>query len=226
MGALETLRNQDVNFGDRTKLSGPSTKTLAWMNVPHAAPFTVYADARITGPAELIVPLVTIEWGAGTATVSAEYRIVGRLRVPLAASSIRVDARLVDHRGDPAPAGVVAEVTAFIACGTDGETIPNARALVQSGASGVLSDRSERVLALHGYNAGNDPLWLMLFEGHALPEPGAVPRMATPALRLFRMRPVSPREFVAGVVWAASSTPLFFTPAPGAALHVEAEILL
>jgi len=226
MGALETLRNQDVNFGDRTKLSGPSTKTLAWMNVPEAAPFTVYADAKITGPAALIIPLVTIEWGAGTATVSSEYRIVGRLRVPLAASSIRVDARLVDEGGAPVPAGVVAEVSAFIAAGTDGETIHNARTVVQSGTSGVLSVQSERVLAVHGYNAGSEPLWAMLFEGSALPVAGAVPRMATPAARLFRMRPASPREFVAGVVWAASSTPLVFTPAPGAALHVEAEILL
>ena len=226
MGTLEAFRNQDVNFGDRTKLSGPSTKTLAWMNVPEAAPFTVYADATITGPAGLIIPLVTIEWGAGTATVSSEYRIVGRLRVPLAASSIRVDARLVDDRGEPAPAGVSAEVSAFIATGVDGETLPNARAVVQSGASGVLSERSERVLAVHGYNAAADPAWLMLFEGRAVPAAGATPRLATPALRVFQIRPASPRDFVAGVVWAASSTPLAFTPAPDAALHLEAEMLL
>jgi hypothetical protein len=227
----KTRREQDVNFGDRTKLSGASgVKTLAWINVGESEPFTVYAEARLTGPAAVlphIVPLVTIDWGAGTATMAAEHRIVGRLRVPLVASFIRVEGRLVTDQGQPAPADVLAEVSAFIACGTDGETRHNARAIVQTGDSGVLSVRSERILAVAGYNGSAAPLWMMLFDGPALPAAGAVPRMAAPAPAggPFRMRPASPREFVGGVVWAASAAPLTLAPAAGAAFFVEAEIL-
>ncbi len=231
MHASQTHRQQDINFGDRTKLTGSTTKTLAWMNLDESASFTVYADARFTAgpPAALphLAAIVTIEWGAGAATVSAEYRIVGRLRVPLAASAIRVEGHLEDVRGLPVPGDVVAEVAAFIARGTDGETIPNAQTRVQSGAQGILSTRSERVLAVEGFNAGAGSLWVMLFEGPALPAAGAAPRMAAPAPAgaPFRMRPASAREFLGGVVWAASAAPLTFTPVPGAALYLEAEMV-
>ncbi len=231
MNASQTHRQQDVNFGDRTKLSGAGQKTLAWITLAESGPFTVYADVRFTaGSAAVLpflVPVVTIEWGAGTATMSAEYRIAGRLRVPLAASAIRVEGRLVDVRGGAVPPDVVAEVAAFIARGIDGETLLNARTVVQSGAEGSVSTESERVLAVDGFNAGPGAVWLMLFEGATAPSGGASPRMATPAPAgaPFRIRPSSPREFVGGVRWAASASPLTLTPVPGASLYVETELL-
>jgi hypothetical protein len=74
------------------------------------------------------------------------------------------------------------------------------------------------VLAVEGHNGAATPVWIMLFEGLEAPTPGALPRMAAPvtANGTFRIRPASPREFVGGVRWAASGTPLTFSPAASA----------
>jgi hypothetical protein len=159
--------------------------------------------------------------------VKADYRLAGRLRVPLVARTVAVDGRLVDLAGQAPPADVTAEIATFVACGIDGETILNARALVQTGAGGILSSRSERVLAVEGHNGSAGPVWVMLFEGAQPPASGDVPRMAARVRTNggFRMRPASPREFVGGVRWAASGTPIAFSPAAGASLLVEVELL-
>ncbi len=229
-----TRRDHDVNFGDRTKLTGGERKTLAWMSLDDSAAFTVYASARLSGPTALvsrIVPMVTIEWGHGGASIAADYPLVRRLRVPLAASTIKLEGRLVDiESGNPAPSDVHAEIAAFIAQGTDGETIPNTRTVVQSGASGILSEEPQQVLSVTGYLAtATSNLWLMLFDAVAVPPNGTPPRMAVPAHALatpFALRTISSRAFFAGVTWAASSTPLVLTHALQASLHLEAEFLL
>lgn len=233
MNASNALRDDDINFGDRTKLEGSTSKSLAIVTLAGSRPLTVYADVtKTTGPTpaaiERVVPIVTIEWGSGAASAKAEYRLAGRLRVPLVARSITVDGRLVDRvTGGSPPANVVMEVSVFIACGTDGQTILNTRTVVQTGADGVLSARSERVLAVSGHNGAASNVWIMLFEGATAPAAGDVPRMAAPApaMSTFRMRPASPRDFASGVRWAASSAPLAFAPAAGASLFVEAELL-
>lgn len=231
---FQTLRNHDVNFGDRTKLRGSERMTLAWINVEESAAYTVYASARLSGPAASVsrtVASVRIEWGHGGACVQADYPIVRRLRVPLAASMIKLEGSLLDvQTGAPAPSDVEAEISAFIACGTDNETIPNARTIVQSGESGVLGEGAQRILAVHGHNGGSVGLWLMLFDAIAVPANGAAPRLAVPAPSAltapFSLRPASPRDFLLGAVWAASSNALVLQREPNASLHVEAELML
>lgn len=232
--SFQTLRDRDVNFGDRTKLRGSDRMTLAWINVEVSAAYTVYASARLTGPASAVartVASVRIEWGHGGACVQADYPIVRRLRVPLAASMIKLEGSLVDvQTGQPAPSDVEAEISAFIACGTDGETILSARTVVQSGESGVLGEGPQRILAVHGHNGGQVGLWLMLFDAIAVPANGAAPRLAVPAPSAitapFSLRPASPRDFLIGAVWAASSNAIALQRAATASFHVETELML
>lgn len=229
---LQHRRDREVNFGDRTKLIGSERQTLASMSVAESAPYTVYASARVTAPASLlpfIVPMVTLEWGHGGASVVAEYPIVRRLRVPLAASMIQLEGRLVDTRtGLAPPSTAVAEISAFIARGTDGETLHNARPIVQTGDRGELAEGPQHVLAIRGYHAGSANLWVMLFDVATVPGNGLEPHFATPAPAspaTFVCEPKSPRPFLVGVWWAASSTPLTLTHAAGAQVHLEAEFL-
>jgi hypothetical protein len=231
-GSLQHHREREVNFGDRTKLTGKEQKTLASMSLDASGPFTVYATARVTAPASLapfVVTVVTLEWGHGGASVRADYQLVRRLRVPLAASMIQLAGRLVDIRtGEPASESASADVAAFIARGTDGETLRNAFPVVQSGAGGALAVGAQQVLAVRGYNAGASTLWVMLFDGLAAPLVGDGPRLALPAPAspaTFSCELTSPRAFLAGVWWAASAEPFTLAPAPGAALYVDVDFL-
>ncbi len=229
---LHHRRDREVNFGDRTKLTGSERKTLASMSIDESGPFTVYASSKVTAPpalAPFLVVMTTLEWGHGGAAVRADYRIAKRLRVPLAASMIQLEGRLVDLRtGEPAPATASAEVSAFIARGTDGETIHNAFPVVRTGADGELAKGAQQVLAVRGYNTGASDLWVMLFDGATAPMSGDEPFVATPAPRApgsFAWEPSSPRTFLSGVWWAASTAPFTLAAANGAALYLEAELL-
>jgi hypothetical protein len=227
-----TYRAREVNFGDRTKLRGPERKTLCWMNVEDSAPHTVYASARLTGPEAQVrraAARVHLAWGHGGASVEATFPIVRRLRVPLAASMIRLEGSLVDvTTGAPPSRDVEAEISAFVAVGTDGESLPNTRALLQSGAEGVLAEASERVLSVHGFNVGPSDVFCMLFDASELPLDGASPRLVVPAPRTapFSLRLASPRDFVGGVTWAASSDPFTLAHDAGARLLVDVEMML
>jgi hypothetical protein len=229
----QLFRAQDVNFGDRTPLKGAERKTLAWMNQESAGPFTVYATATLRAPAGFtgrVVPMVSLEWGHGGATVSAERPIVGRLRVPLAASIIKLEGHLVDMAtGAPPPIDVTAEIAAFIASGTDGETILQTETLVAQGDGGTLATNPQRVLAVEGHTGGIGAVYVMLFDAPVVPPDGATPRLSVFAPSVlggsFSRQLAAPRDFVSGIAWAPSITPLRLTRAVGATLHVEVDLL-
>jgi hypothetical protein len=222
--ARPTRRDRDVNWGDVTRLRGAERKTLAWMSVDESRALTVYAAARVRGASD-VVCTVEIEWGHGGASVAEHYPIIHRLRVPLAASMVKIAGRLVDRQGQAPGQNVTADVFAFIASGIDGETLRNTRWVHQTGASGAIARGSERVLRIEGYNAGGADTWLMVFDGP--PEVGALPQMATPARagRRFGLRRFDTQGFVQSVTWSASSSPLLLTPDPSASLRVDAELL-
>jgi|GEM_PF-2567526 len=222
--ARPTRRDRDVNWGDATRLRGGERKTLAWMSVDQARALTVYATARVRGGPG-VVCLVEIEWGHGGASVAEHYPVVGRLRVPLAASMVKMAGRLVDAQGQPPAASASADVFAFIAPGIDGETLRNTRWVHQIGAAGTVARAPERVLTVEGYSAGKANTWLMVFDGPS--EIGALPAMATPARagRPFRLRRFDTQGFAQGVTWSASSTPLLLTPDKSARLRVDVELL-
>ncbi len=232
MDTSPTFRAREVNFGDRTKLRGSERKTLCGMSVEASASHTDYASARISGPADVVrrtVARVHLTWGHGGASVEGVFPIVKRLRVPLAASMIQLEGSLVDvTTGEPPSRDVEAEIAAFIAVGTDGESIPNTRALLQSGNEGALAQGSERVLGVHGFNVGPSDVFCMLFETSELPPGGTSPRLVVPALRTapFALRLLSPRDFVGGVTWAASSDPFALAHDAGARLLVDVEMML
>ena len=94
-----TRRTRDVNHGDRTPLRGAESKTLAWISVDDSHPFTVYASARVQPATASVVPMVSIEWGHGGASLFGEYPVIKRLRVPIVASMVKLSGRLQDFLG-------------------------------------------------------------------------------------------------------------------------------
>ena len=110
-----TVRARDVNWGDRTRLQGRKSQTLAWVSLPASSSIVVYAHANIRRGTSLVS--VSVEWGNGGASVTGDYRVIKRLRVPLVASMVKLSGRLVAPDGSPANASDAADVSAFVAEG-------------------------------------------------------------------------------------------------------------
>ena len=224
-----TRRSRDVNHGDRTPFRGGDAKTLAWISVEESQAFTVYATARVQPANANIVPMVSIEWGHGGASIFGEYAVIKRLRVPLVASMIKLSGRFLDMAaGKPAANNITGEITAAIAPGADGQTLRSTWWASQSGAEALVASGQQRILTIDGYNAGAAPRWVMAFDDIARPVDGTPPIMARPAPtypRTFRIRRFDTRGFLRGVYWAASSTPLLLTFDPNATFRVETELL-
>ena len=221
-----TRRAREVNWGDRTRITGRETKTLAWVSVEEARSMTVYGSAFVRGPgASGVVCVASIEWGHGGASVAGEFPIVQRLRVPLVASMVKVAGRLLNRGGGPPPSTVVADVSLFIAPGSDGETLRTTSWTHDAGAEGELVPGPARLMRVEGYNAGGVDTWVMLFDGPALN--GEVPTIARPvrAGRSFVVRRFDSHPFRSRVTWAASSTPLTLTKDGSASLRIDAELL-
>jgi hypothetical protein len=216
-------RERDVNWGDRSRLEGRKGQTLAWVSLEASCPLIVYAHANVRSGSSIC--LVTIEWGNGGASVAGDYHVVKRLRVPLAASMVKVSGRLVDPSGGSASAGDAADVSAFVAMGLDGETLRNTRWLYQTGSSGTLAKGPQRLMRIEGYNPGS-ATFVQIFDG--APEVGSEPAILIPAPagRRFRARRFDSQGFLDSVQWAASSTALTYTADPGANVRVDAELLL
>ena len=232
MSVHPTRRERPVNHGDKTRLTGNEEKTLVWISVEHSQPFTVYVTARVEGPPSLLAtmqPTVTIEWGNGGASIASDFAVVKRLRVPLAASVIKISAKLLDLATGKPPATVSCVFSAVIANGVDGETLRNTQWVAQSGSSALVSAGPQRVMAVEGYNAGTSKRWVMVFDATALPPNGSFPLMAAPAAGFpaaFALSRFDSREFLSGVYWAASSSPLTLTFDAAARFRVDSELLL
>jgi hypothetical protein len=232
-----TSRAEHVNYGDRTPIKADQQKVLANISVNEAQAFTLYVTVRLEPETATVVPLVTVEWGNGGASITArEHRVTRRLRVPIVASTVKVSGRLVDSSGAPLSpkSPVTGHFVAFLAPGTDGETLRNTRWVSQRGAQGIVSNGPEQILTVEGYTATPSYQgWLMLFDARALPAPGAFPAMAVPVSRgaslasrgRFRLERFDTQGFQFGVRWAASSTPMTFTLDPTADLRVDVEVL-
>jgi len=224
-----TVRKSDVNFGDRMTLRGGEKKSLANISVAQGQAFTVYAAAEVVAPAGAapVYPVAGIEWGHGGASLRArELRIYRRLRFPVVASTVSVSGWLVDDKGQPPPKTVLCRMAAFIAPGSDGETLRNTNWISQSGPEGLISAGPEQVLTIEGYAAQAPAArWLMVFDATARPANGAFPALACPARRAFRRDRFDSQGFRFGVFWAVSSTPITLTFLNTADLRVDAEVL-
>lgn len=225
-----TRRARDVNHGDRTALVGGESKTLAWISVEDAQPFTVYATARVQPAATAVLPVITVEWGHGGASFVSEMAVIKRLRLAVAGSMVKLSGRLIDAATKkPAPRQVTGEITAAIAPGNDSEPLRNTTWVHQSGAEGVLATGQQRLFTLDGFNAGAADRWLMAFDATQRPADGTPPALVRPAgvfPRTFRLRRFDTVGFSLGVCWAVSSTPLVLTFDPAASFRVDAEFLL
>ena len=224
-----TARKSDVNFGDRMTMRGGERKSLANISVADAQAFTVYATAEVKAPAAAppVFPVVSIEWGHGGASVKArDFRIYRRLRVPVVGSTVSVTGGMVDGKGQPPPKTVECRMAAFIAPGSDGETLRSTDWISQSGAQGLISSGPEQILTVEGYPAGGPAArWLMVFDALTLPANGAFPALACSARRAFRRDRFDSQGFRFGVFWAVSSTPITLTFLKTADLRVDVEVL-
>jgi hypothetical protein len=223
-----TRREREVNWGDKTKITGGEKKTLAWVSVAECRPMIVYATATLRGGAAAagVAFVVNVEWGHGGASIDHDYEVVHRLRVPVAASMVRVSGRLLDDGGKAPPATVSGEIAVFIAPGNDGETVRNTRWVHQDGYEDTIVADPARVVRVEGYNAGAVDTWLMVFDG--VGNNGDFPTMARPvrAGRSFVMRRFDTQAFRTSVTWRASSTPITLTKDPSALMRVDTELLL
>jgi hypothetical protein len=219
-----TRRARAVNWGDRTRIEGRDSQTLAWVSLDDCEPLTVYAAAVIRGAPD-VVCLVSIEWGNGGASVTADYPLVKRLRVPLVASMVKLSGRLVVASGGAPPASVVADVSTFIARGHDGQTLRNTTWVTQIGASGSVASGSQRVVRVEGLNGGAATAFVQLFDGDDTTGTPAIEVPAPPGER-FEVDRFDSQPFVRGIHWAASSTPFVHTPDAAAAVRLDVELLL
>ena len=223
-----TARAHDVNFGDKTLLKADQRKPLAEISVAEASAFTCYVTARVEPPDAQAFPVVVLEWGNGGASIADRaLRVYRRLRVPVVGSTVRMKGFLVDAKGAPlAPSSkVTCNFVAFIAPGSDGETLRNTQWSSQHGAEGLVSNEPEQVVTVQGYPAVAAARWLMVFDAIARPANGTYPAMAAPARRAYRLERSDTQGFRYGVYWAASSTPMVLTFDPSADLRVDVEVL-
>jgi len=197
---------QAVNWGDRTRIEGRDSQTLAWVSLDDCEALTVYAAATIRGAPD-VVCLVSVEWGNGGASVTADYPLVKRLRVPLVASMVKLSGRLVTASGGAPPATVVADVSTFIARGHDGQTLRNTTWVTQIGASGSVASGPQRVVRVEGLTAA--------WQGRSCSSSTATTRRERRSSRCPRRRASASRSTVSirsrsvrGIHWAASSTPV------------------
>ncbi len=215
-------REHAVNWGDRSRLTGRKPQTLAWVSLESVRPIIVYAHATPRSGSPIC--LVTVEWGHGGASVVGEYRAIKRLRVPLAASMVKVSGRLVDATDAGAAPSDAMDVFAFIAEGEDGTTLRNTRWLHQQGATGSV-EAPQRLMRAEGFNPGPDT-FVHLFDGN-VPETGVAPEVLIPAPsgRRFRCRRFDSQGFAQGIAWGCSSTPLVYT-AQATTVRLDLELLL
>src|SRR5208282_5014968 len=101
-----------------------------------------------------------------------------RLRVPVVASMVKLSGRLVELGGGQVSLSDAADVSAFVAVGSDGVTLRNTRWLHQIGITGVLARGPQRVMRIEGYNAGGST-FVHIFDGPT--RVGADPTILIPA---------------------------------------------
>jgi hypothetical protein len=221
-------RTRHVNFGDKTIVRADQFKHLAEISVPSAQAFTCYVTARVEPASALAFPSVLVEWGNGGASIAArEFRVYRRLRVPVVGSTVRMGGRLVDVAGASLPPSsrVTCNFVAFVAPGSDGETLRNTRWSSQHGAEALVSGEAEQIVTVQGYPAAAARRWLMVFDAVVRPPDGTYPVMAAPARRAYRLDRFDTQGFRFGVYWAASSSPIMLTFDPSADLRVDVEVL-
>jgi hypothetical protein len=218
-------REREVNWGDRTKLVGGKSMTLASVSVEESLSLTLYAAATVRGDAGAAC-IVTVQWGHGGASVEQSYAVIHRLVVPLAASMVNVSGRLVGADGAPASSSASADVSVAIAPGTDPHAVHNTRWLTSIGASGALTTTPTRAMRVEALNVGKADVWLMLFDG--APNVGDTPTVVRRAHvgRTVTIRRPDSQGFRRGLHFGASTSALAYSPPKSAsALRVDAEIL-
>jgi hypothetical protein len=218
-------REREINWGNKSKITGADRATLAWVSVEESIALTLYASATVRGDPGFSC-VVTVEWGHGGASVAQSYPVIHRLVVPLAASMVSVSGRLLDVAGHPAPPSVSADVSVILAPGIDPIAVRNTAWISSIGTFGALTTTPTRLVRVEALNVSGAALWLMLFDG--APNGGERPAIVrrVPASRTTTVRRPDTQGFRQGIYYAASSSPLTYAPTTSTdALRVDAEIL-
>lgn len=221
----------EVNFGNKTTLRGTEVRTLAQISLERSESLVVFAFAKLQNAVPGTMCLLTLTWGHGGESISCDYELVHRMQVALAASTVRVEGRLVDASGgNNNLSSTQASISCVIGIGNvGGQTMQSTRWLHQRGNHGVLASEPTRLMCLEGFNIGSDT-YLMLFDQPPPDRPGAaidasIVRHVRGGMPFQISRPNS-QAFRAGVYWLANSNPTLLDVDPQAQLWVEAEILL
>ena len=143
-------------------------------------------------------------------------------------STVRMTGRLVSATGGPlSPSSTVTcNFVAFVAPGSDGETLRNTQWTSQHGAEGLVSGGPEQLVTVQGYPRDRGSAL-----AHAVRRRRASAERHLPgdggsgAARRYRLDRFDTQGFRYGVYWAASSTPMTLTFDPTADLRVDVEVL-
>jgi len=236
-------RSRPVNFGDHTTLrAGAGSQQLAWVSVEDGQSWVVYAQANVTQPppnteSSLVVPFVELEWGHGGASVFATFPVVPAtavqpgnvLRVPLAASMIKVSGVLLDTGGrsldstNPA----TAQISCVVAPGFDGIPQVPTEWIPLSGSDASVAAKPSKLTRMLGHLIqGTPPFWVMLFDARSSPGAGSPPVVASPVGSFpaaFDIPFPNGLPFTQGVWLALSSSPDVLALASGASVFVRIE---
>jgi hypothetical protein len=219
-------RSQQINYGGKVTIAGSEgTRGIAWVTVDESDSYTLYARAKhVSGP--LASPSLLVEWGHGGATIDRVFPLTLPLTLPVAASMIRLSARVVDAEGRPLRDAMY-EFEAFIARG-HADVPAVSTAVAQVGAMGLFGSGPQRLVRLIGYRASPWflPRWVMLFDAARVTDvrTGLEPVTARPLPLYPRCVELASHDFARGIVWAISEDPLRLVVDQTAAVRMEAEL--
>ena len=257
-----TRREHQVNYGNSAHIQGSARASLFTMSQEQGSDLLVTIEcASLALPASALGtgdfrPYAHVAWGHGAIDVEADFEVTYRQRIPVAASTVKVDVFLKalplaqsdgTVRFAPVPSDASADFRGFVSEGIDAEPLFPTMWLTQMGLSGgnlvgprglgLLVGQQVRLVALRAFAdlaAAGASRFLLVFDQAAAPADGDIPVDGAPfepgvagtSARAAALALPQTRAFVHGLAWAVSTTPLVLTLDPAAQALVTAELLL
>jgi hypothetical protein len=257
-----TRREHQVNYGNAAKVAGSARSSLFYMSQEQGSDLLLTIECvSISIPSAAIGtgdfrPYAHVAWGHGGTDVEADFEVTYRQRIPVAASTVKVDVFLKalplaqsdgTELNAAVPSGATAAFRGFVSEGADAEPLYPTMWVTQMGAGagnlvgpkgvGLLVGQQARLATLRAFttdSAGGGARYLQLFDQAAAPANGAIPvdcfpLNAPPTTAPAEVPPWAfgqTRAFVQGLAWAVSTTPFVLTLDPNAQAFVTAELLL
>ncbi len=257
-----TRREHQVNYGNSAHVQGGGRASLFTMSQEQGSDLlvTIECGALVLPGAAIgtgdFRPYAHVAWGHGGTDVEADFEVTYRQRIPIAASTVKVDVFLKalplaqsdgTTRLAPVPSEASADFRGFVSEGIDAEPLFPTMWLTQMGAAagnlvgprgvGLIVGQQGRLVNLRAFGelaAAGASRFLLLFDQATSPTNGDVPVDGAPfepsvaggAARAAALALPQTRAFAQGLAWAVSTTPLVLTADPAAQVLVTVELLL